>query len=56
MESIETVKPSKWEAAYQFVAAHKASFFIAFAWAMRELHTVHGLRGLWNFILTGNSN
>jgi hypothetical protein len=50
------IKTSKWTDAYNFVAKHKASFFIAGAWMVRELNTAHGLIGVWHFILTGSTN
>lgn len=41
---------------YNFVALHKAAFFLAFAWAVREWTTVKGWRGLKCWFITGSIN
>lgn len=46
--------PTKWDEIYNFVARHKASFFIAGAWIVREWHTVKGWHGLVAYWLTGS--
>jgi hypothetical protein len=36
-----------------FIETHKATIVVILAWLVRELQTFGGIKGMWQFVLTG---